>query len=183
MVALSVLAVGLLAHVASLGSGHGLEREQERRVVLLQEVRQVFARLRADPDWPTLYGRLRAKENAAAHDGPAPRRLADGRRTYPPSTYFPGYVADERLDDLGLLIEVPPRAKPDAKPTGQAQLREDPDIPKFGLPADLDLDGDIDGEGCEDAYVILPVVVIIAWTGPTGRPDELRVATWIGGDR
>lgn len=48
---------------------------------------------------------------------------------------------------------------------GAGQLREDLDLPEFGLPRDLNADGIIDSADHSGDYVILPVTVRIEWTG------------------
>ena len=55
-------------------------------------------------------------------------------------------------------------------------LREDLELPEFGLPRDLDGDGAIDAGDKRGLFRILPVVLELDWEGPSG-PQHLRVST------
>lgn len=55
-------------------------------------------------------------------------------------------------------------------------LREDLDLPEFGLPRDLDGDGAIDGADKRAAFRLLPVVLELDWEGPSG-PQHLSLST------
>lgn len=55
-------------------------------------------------------------------------------------------------------------------------LREDLDLPEFGLPRDLDGDGAIDGGDKRGSFRILPVVLELDWEGPSG-PQHLQLST------
>lgn len=53
-------------------------------------------------------------------------------------------------------------------------LREDLQLPEFGMPMDLNGDGAIDGDDRSSDYVVLPVVIELRWTG-RGGPRSLDV--------
>jgi hypothetical protein len=48
-------------------------------------------------------------------------------------------------------------------------LREDAVDPSFGLPRDLNGDGELDGASHEDDYIVLPVRVRVEWRGRSGN--------------
>jgi len=54
-------------------------------------------------------------------------------------------------------------------PLDGLQLREDLVDPRFGTPRDLSGDSIIDGNGHNDDYFALPVLIRIQWSGSTGR--------------
>jgi prepilin-type N-terminal cleavage/methylation domain-containing protein len=56
-----------------------------------------------------------------------------------------------------------------ADPFDGSVLREDLVSEAFGLPADLDLDGVIDGQDHSGDYRMLPVRIVVEWQGETGR--------------
>ena len=53
----------------------------------------------------------------------------------------------------------------------EPQLREDVVMPALGMPRDLDADGAIDSADHAGDYLILPVIVRVAWTGASGNRD------------
>lgn len=55
-------------------------------------------------------------------------------------------------------------------------LREDLELPEFGLPRDLDGDGAIDGADKRASFRILPVVLELDWVGPSGT-QHLQLST------
>ena len=67
--------------------------------------------------------------------------------------------------------------------TGPAFLREDVTAAAFGLPADLNGDGTIDGDARDADYAVLPVTVLFHWQDERGGARELRLSTWLHGDR
>lgn len=182
-IAVSVLAVGLLAHVAATSSEHRLAAEQETRSHALLAAEQLLERMRAEPDWAGLYDRLRTIEESASASGGSETRLADGRKAFTPQTYYPDFVLPASLATLRVLVELPPRAPLDAAPTGPSVFREDVVAPEFGLPADLNADGAVDGMARESDYVVVPLQIRLRWDTTAGGAAELRLPAWLGGVR
>lgn len=181
---LTVLLVAIVSQAGSLVASHRLSIDEQARSEGLHVVQQLIERLRADEDWPGLYARLRTLSDAAEAGGPIPDTVAldDGRRAYVPQAYFPDFSLSAALSECHVLIEVP-SAPLDLDPMGPAYLREDVTRPAFGLPADLDGDGALTGDALDATYVVLPVRMVVRWT-PTGEASrELKVPTWLRGDR
>jgi len=108
--------------------------------------------------------------------------LTDGRIAFPPQSYYPDFVNPTGLGTFHVSVEVP-SAGLSTDPLGQPFLREDLDLERFGLPADLNGDGDIDDASHDSDYRVLPVVVTLRWTAGIEAPQELRVSTWLWGYR
>lgn len=64
---------------------------------------------------------------------------------------------------------------------GVAQLTENSDLPEFGLPADLNGDGTIDGTNRIAQFHVLPVVIRMEWPKSDGSTRSLDFATVLGG--
>jgi hypothetical protein len=182
-VALSVLALGLLAHVASTSAEHQFTRHEETRTQALVAADQLLERLRSDPDWAGLRARLHGQQQSASLAGGTEARLSDGRKAFAPETYYPSFATPEGIESLGVLIELPPEAPLDVDPEGVPVFREDVVAPLFGLPADLNGDGAIDGGAREGDYTSLPVCIRVRWGTPDGGSAELRLPAWLGGTR
>ncbi len=169
-----VISIAMLGHVASTLSEHQMAADGQYRSEALQLARQFIERMRGDEDFAGLLGRIRTVQIATNLPGGV--ALANGRRAYAPDTYYPDFVLPSELDSMVVRVEVP------LDPTTKS-LREDLDEPWFGLPRDLDGDGDIDAEARDDDYRALPLSLTFHWT-PPGRPAcELRFSTWLGGRR
>ncbi|MEO0653093.1 MAG: hypothetical protein AAFZ65_20625, partial [Planctomycetota bacterium] len=63
-------------------------------------------------------------------------------------------------------------------PENGGNLRENLNLPEFGLPYDLNADGAVDASDVSADYRLLPVVVEIEWTGASGD-QTLEVSTWL----
>ena len=176
-----MLAIALIGHVSSTVAEHKLNEVQRARREALTATKQFVERLRSDEDWGGLYARLRLLQENAVAAGAGPR-LNDGRRAWFPTAYYADFVPPGDLGELRVLVDVP--AAPLAvDPTGPTKLREDLNLVRFGLPADLNGDGVVDGEARGGDYAVLPVSITFRWV-PTGKaPAELRVDTWIRGNR
>jgi hypothetical protein len=74
---------------------------------------------------------------------------------------------------------------PEAAPAGGglAVLREDADLPAFGLPFDLNGDGVIDGSARNADYRALPLTVTFRFDTAGAAPVEIAVNTWLTGER
>jgi hypothetical protein len=62
---------------------------------------------------------------------------------------------------------------------GVEQIREDSNIPRLGMPRDLNADGIVDALDHSADYRILPVLVRIRWQGPNGR-SQVEFTTILG---
>jgi len=169
-----MLSVALLAHVSSTFSEFRLLRTERTRSEVLLVTRQFLERMRSDDDWRALYGNLRAMQ-ALAEGCSADVKLNDGRGTLSPTAYYPDFVLPPWLADLRVRVDVP--ASGDAPPI----LREDLDLPHFGLPADLNGNGAVDASPRDSDYVGLPVVITFRWHPPGEAAHEIRVSTWLRG--
>ncbi len=178
-----VLAIALLGHLASTGTEQRLSEQQRVRSSVLQTSRQFMERLRSDEDWAGLYSRLRSIQVATALDGKTGTALQSGKLAWAPDDYFDGIVLPSFLDDLRVRVEVPMTPTTVAAGGTAMRLREDANLTRFGLPKDLNGDGLIDADPRDNDYVALPVEVTFRWVLRGRGPRELRVSTWLRGDR
>jgi hypothetical protein len=179
LLASTVLAIGLLGFIGSIGTAQGLGRSVEERTVALKTLESFMERLRADPNWATLYDRLRVSSVESASDtGLAFLKVDPSLATHSASAYFSGFVPPTSLGTVTFLVQVPRNVVDTV-----GGLRETIVAPRYGLPADLDGDGDVDGDVRDADYVALPVVVRIRWARPARASQEIVVATWLRGDR
>ena len=65
-------------------------------------------------------------------------------------------------------------------PLQGGELCETLELPQFGLPADLNGDGDDDDPSVTADHRVLPVVVRVEWQS-SGNTARLELNTWIGG--
>jgi len=75
------------------------------------------------------------------------------------------------------MFPVPGLTSPGTALPGRIQLvtNETLSNAQLGLPRDLNGDGDAEDTDVSDSYVLMPVVVTVEWTGPTGlRRLQLR---------
>lgn len=177
-----VLAVAMLAHVSSSVAEHNWSQAQRARSEGLISATQFVERLRSDEDWDGLYARLRQRQLQAVVAGGSDPRLKDGRRALLPTAYYPDFVPSGDMTDFRVLIDVPAAALA-VDPAGPKRLREDLAVPRFGLPADLNGDGVIDGLAHGADYAVLPVSITFRWVLPGKPPVELRMNAWIRGNR
>jgi hypothetical protein len=136
-------------------------------------------RLRSDPDWDGLYARVVDLSAESAGDATLSSHAVDlALPTYAPTDYYSDFVAPTQLGTVTVLVQVPA-----ADRSGTTVLREDVDAPRYGLPADLDGDGVIDGDPRDDDYQSLPVVVRLRWQRAGEHAQEVVLATWLRGER
>lgn len=182
-IGLVLLAVAVLAHATTTVSEHRLSREEQVRSEGLHVITQFLERLRSDEDWAGLYARLRSQEDLAVVSGSGTARLDDGRAAFRPTVYFSDFTLSEAMPEAYVLVEVPSAPADGALPDDPRILREDVKEPRFGLPADLDGDGTVGPEARDGDYAVLPVRVILRWTPHGEAPRELKIATWLRGNR
>ena len=167
-----LMGMALLWHAASSLSGYNLMRAESSHGAALQTVRHFMERLRTDPDWETLYGRLSAQADVA---GPP--------EGYLPQVYYSDFQPPNALGQVRIQVEVPRAAPVGSLPTDPLVLREDITAVRFGLPHDLNGDGTVDSLDHENDYRGLPVIVHFNWTAPGESPQSLRVSTYLRGLR
>jgi hypothetical protein len=178
MVATAIVMIVILGHVSSTVAQHNLAQSQRARSEILRCAGEFLERLRGEEDWAGLYARLRYLQGNVASSGIADRTLADGRRTYLPATYFPGFVSPPPMT---VLVDVP--SSPD-EDTGVLILREDASLPDYLLPADLNGDGVVEASARDADYAFLPVRVTFRWDKPVqGGREQFTVLTWLEGER
>ena len=176
MVAMVILAIALLGHVASTVAEDAMARDGQARSEALHAVRQFVERMRADEDWAGLRTWLQDAPTLPLPAGAEPdwsdtALLDDGRTAYHPCVYYADLVLPTRAKSLRVLVEIP---------NVGGDLREDDTThPEFGLPADLNGDGDrldlIDTD-----YRVLPVCVHATWLADGLGSRSMRITTWLG---
>jgi len=65
--------------------------------------------------------------------------------------------------------------------SGIVELTEESELPEFGLPADLNGDGEIDGDNRLADFHVLPIVIRMEWPTLDGGRRTLDFATVLGG--
>ena len=174
LIAIVILSTALLGHAGSAFVEHRLARDSQARALAFQATRQFVERLRADEDFAGLLVRLRNRQLATGLTGAV--ALDDGTLAYPPREYYADFLLPSEIEDLVVRVEVP-------LDSATLALREDADRPAFGLPADLDGDGAIDDEAHDDDYRALPVRLTFRYAAPGEPSAQLRLATWLWGQR
>jgi hypothetical protein len=179
MIAGTVLVVSALGFAASVGTGHKLAVSIEERGLAAETLQRVVERLRADPDWNGLYVRLKALSSESTGDTGGTWLKGDTTlTTYPLTTYYSDLVAPTTLGTVTALVQVPVTTV-----SGVAALRESAVAPRYGLPADLNGDGAVDGASRGDDYRSIPVVVRLRWQRAGRTAHEIVLGTWLRGDR
>jgi len=174
---LVILGTALLGHAASTFSEQRLDDASRHRSEAIHVTRQFVERLRAEEDFAGLLARIRLLQVDDEVAGAV--KMVDGRTAYPLSDHCTGFVLPASLDSMVVRVELPLRDDG----TGLQVLREDVDEPYFGLPADLNGDGVVDGDSRDDDYEALPVALTFQWTAPGHAPETMRLATWLRGAR
>ncbi|MHC5010508.1 MAG: type IV pilus modification PilV family protein [Planctomycetota bacterium] len=170
-----VLAIALLGHAASTVTEHRLAEAGQVRSEALHASRQFVERLRADEDFTGLLSRILALQLTTGAGGKA--TLDDGRTAFDPTAYYPDFVVPDAVDSMAVRVEVPLHVG------DVVSLREDQNLPYFGLPGDLNGDGAVDDQPRDDDYRALPVAFTFRWVPPGQAPAELRFSTWLRGRR
>ncbi len=179
LIGVSILAMAMLGYISTTLSHQRLAEDAASRTQVHQVAREFLERMRGDPEWSTLYERVRALQIQSSVAGLSGERLDDGRLGFPPAEYYPDMVVPRTLESLVLLVDVP--HAPDEE--GIKVLREDVTAPEFGLPADLNGDGKIDDEARDEDYVALPVIVTVRWTPNGESARQMRLSTGLRGER
>lgn len=192
MMAMAVLAIGLMGHLSSSVSASRYGGMTRSRSDALRFAEQFVERLRSDPDWPTLYARLNAlQQSANATSGGATAGgtvlpvstlpvLNNGRRALPATAYYSDFEEPAHADQVSVLVEVPGSS---SDPLVPPELREDAIDPVLNLPADLNGDGVVDGSSRNADYIALPVLVRFRFLLDGDLPYEFTIPTWLRGQR
>lgn len=179
MISAAVLVVAILGFVASAFASHGLSKSVEDRRVAVETLDRFVERLRADPDWAGLYGRLRPLSSESAKDKNLTWLGTDlTLQMWPANSYYADFTPPTSLGTVTFLVQVPVLTK-----GGVPALREDEDAPRYGLPRDLNGDALIDDDPRTADNRVLPVVARIRWQHPGNTALEVVLATVLRGDR
>jgi hypothetical protein len=170
LMAVVIGVLGLLAHASGILQGHNLARSEESRTIALQTMRELLERLRNDDDWASLYSRLGAL-------------LDSNGGWHATSSYYVDLEPSARLGTCSLRIDVPRFAAEDPVASPGLFLREDVDDDVFGLPHDLDGDGTLGTATLDARYLVLPVRVRLRWQAAGEPGQEIRISTWLTGER
>ena len=190
MMAMAVLAIGLMGHLSSSVSASRYGGMTRSRSDALRFAEQFVERLRSDPDWPTLYTRLNALQRSAnATAGGAAVAgtvipvsslpvLNNGRRALPATAYYSDFEEPANVDAVGVLVEIPGAS---SHPLTPPALHEDANAPIYGLPADLNGDGAVDSDPHNGDYIALPILVRFRFLLDGDLPYEFTMPTWLRG--
>jgi len=160
LVAISVFVVAVGALTTSLVTSTSLVHGNRENAIAIDAAQSAIARLRTVP-----FDEVFARYNDDPSDDPA--------GTCPGSDFAVPGLSARRGDADGL----PGRIE---FPGDGSQLREDDADRSLGLPRDLNGDGAVDASDHASDYRILPVRVVIDWTGQAGR-RHVRVVTALSG--
>ena len=181
LIGLTILAVAVMTQVSSIFGYHQLARDMRCHSRGADVARRILVEIQSDEDWPGLYDRLANLRLAAAFGGRA--RLNDGTHTLPATSYAPDLDLPPDMHDVGVVVDTPPRTASTSHAEWWPSLRENRNLPEFGLPADLNADGKITGGSRSNDYVILPVRARVRWTGTSGQTGEVSITSWLRGRR
>ena len=162
LVAASLFSIGGLSVLTTLAQSTRLNALNRETAIAAQAARSAVERMRALP-----LREVFATFNATASDDP------DGPSTAPANVFdVPGLtVTKGDADGIAGEIIFPV--------SSQDEVIEDLDDPKLGLPRDLNGDGKVDAKKHSTDYIILPVVVRVAWSG-TGGDRTFELYTLLG---
>jgi hypothetical protein len=179
LVAGTVLTIGVLGHASSVLSSHKMSRAVADQGAATETLCRFIDRLRADPDWAGLYGKLRPLSVESASDAPLSSLAADPTlTTHPVTAYYSDFTTPASLGTVRFLVQVPSLAV-----DGVPALRESAVAPRYGLPHDLNADGLVDSASRGSDYLVLPVVVRLRWQRGGQNSQEIAVSTLLRGER
>jgi hypothetical protein len=179
VVCLAVVVVVVLGHAASVAHSHTVAMAAQERGVAVHTAQRLVERLRADTDFAGLYARLAARTAESAGDTLLVRLGPDRALTmHAASVYYGDFVPPASLGTVRLLVQVPVGSV-----GGAPALREDLVAPRYGLPADLNGDGLVNGTSRDADYLALPVVVRVRWQRAGQDLEEVVLPAWLRGER
>jgi prepilin-type N-terminal cleavage/methylation domain-containing protein len=150
LAAMSILTIAAGAIVSTLITSGRVNREGSEVALAREALESVIERVKSTP-----FRDVFATFNADPADDPG------GAGTAPGASFAAQSLRPVPGDPDGLVGEV-------IFPTVGAALREDVDDPRMSMPRDLDFDGAIDADDHAADYMVLPLVVRVAWRGPMG---------------
>lgn len=151
LLGLTVIAIAIVGTVGSITSSAVLGDSNRETTIAYQGAQRMLEEMRAET-----FSQVFRLYNANPADDPGLPGSAPGA-----SFAVPGL--DVRADDAdGFVGRI-------LFPTTAGQLIENVVDDDFGLPRDLNGDGEQDGDDRTDDYIILPVRVRIEWTGLSGE--------------
>ena len=150
LVANIVMAIAVLSFVHTIGAANKLNRATQERALATVTLGRFVERLRADLSWNDLYTRLRQRSTACDDDGCGLQST------------------------VTFLVQVPV-----TDVDGVPSLVESVDAPRYGLPHDLNSDGEIDSKSRNVDYTALPIVARVRWSRPGEQAHEVVLATWL----
>ena len=157
LIAVTVLSLSSMGFVAVTVSTHRLEHENEQFSQAMELAREVVEQMQARE-----FSEVFARHNTESSDDPDGPGTAVGSSWTHQDSYERQYTSDEKgvsSSPITCRVEFPVQG---------TALREDLDLPEFGLPTDLNSDGVIDSEDHSGDYVLLPVVLRLSYPGATG---------------
>ena len=169
LVAIMILAIGLLGLVGSLLYASRLIRESNEVTIAKNAARTIIESMRM---YDTGY--IYACYNSNSDDDPPGYHDEDH---YLDNFPVPGLnLRPDDEDDYAGKIEFPEVVNPDPPP--EMVLSETVTDPELGMPRDLNGDGDADDVNVSTGYRLLPVTVRVQWEAY--RPEmEIRLQTFI----
>lgn len=160
VIALGVLVVALLSFSKTVTKGIQHQGSVAERDRALSAARQVVEDLRA-----ATFEEVWVRHNGDTLDDPAL-----------------GVSPGSGFDVAGLQ---PLPADPDGRvgellfPESGGNLREDLDLPRLGLPFDLDRDGSVTSDDVSGDYRLLPVEIRVQWRS-AGSNQRISLVAWLG---
>lgn len=151
LMAISVLAVAVGLTSVTISSSARYAKGARETVVAYEAAESMMAELESR-DFATVFADFNGTTADDGADSPGQHFVVDGLDARP-----------EDVDGFAGRVLFPTTAM------APAVLRENLDDPLFGLPADLDADGAIDGTDKAATYRILPVRIEVEWLGQQGR--------------
>jgi hypothetical protein len=177
----AILVIAIMANASTVSSAHTGTKAVGERGQALEVLGRFLERLRGDDDWAGLYARLRILSQESTRDKDLSSLAVDAALTTHAATrYYSDFEVPPELGTVTFLVQVPASRSGTLTPL---TLRESQVAPRYGLPADLNGDGLIDGSSREGDYRALPVVLRMRWTRESGATEEIVLPTWMRGER
>jgi len=161
-----IVVIGLAAFLQASSLSYAFLVEQRDAQTALDAVRAQVETLRSAP-----LSQVFATHNENAADDPGGPATAAG----------PDFAVAALRPAVADADAVPGEIRFPVGGVGGGELREDLDLPEFGLPRDLNEDGAIDATDHAGDYAILPVIVSVEWRSRRGD-RRVEVATILSGD-
>jgi type II secretory pathway pseudopilin PulG len=160
----SVLVVGFLALSQTIVASMQVTRVNRETALATDALRGTLEALQGDGAFDDLFNQYNDDPLDDVGAGPAPGSTFD----------VPGLQV--ALDDPdGRVGEI---VFPATETAAGLELHEGLDAPELGMPRDLNGNGFIELGNVEDAYVLLPVLVRLRWSGHSGV-REMEVRTFL----